>query len=563
MTQIGFRHILITMYNWRLDRSRVAFEGFDELDDNWLRYRWRLFMRYTVPSVAAQSNSDFSWVILCHPQSPDWLRTSAATVTMNADVHFSFQRQDPFLDRFTDGATDALLVTRIDSDDVWHRRAMERIREDCEADPYTSQIVTFTDGYLLDDEARRMRPHYDFSPPFCTKISYEPGLDPFDLGGNHGKVRYRYPARSISDGEPMFAVVEHGQRPRGRGCDPADPRWLTSSATAEILDRDFAVTLTDTEGDQPGRPADLTGRRPARPLQSAQEATRRRQRVIVSIACFQSWDSLPRAVESMLAQTYPDLLVVVTNDGDADPRWDVLSHVDDPRLIRVDHAVNRGRYFVDQVAAMARLGDYLVIQDADGWSEPGRVDALLKELRRRHSAAAVSPHYQYWSGSPGSPTVVSPGSTDAPVTAPYQDNLGQPSWYHALFDAPRLLNVGGCYGGYRHGYDAFLLHLMRMTGAVAAVDQPLYHRREPAQPMESGSGSSSPCEPHRDLALLYAEAYHFYCEYLQGNISFSLLSRQLRTLAWRHVSATDWEALRDEAYRLRWTVRTNVTGGRS
>jgi glycosyltransferase involved in cell wall biosynthesis len=570
MTQMRFRHVLLTMFNWRLDRAREAFKAFDELDDNWLRYRWQLFMRYTVPSVAAQSNSDFTWVVLCHPQSPDWLRARTATVTMKADVHFSFQRQDPVLDRFADGAADALLVTRIDSDDAWHRRAMERFREDCEADPYTSEIVMLTDGYLLDNKAGRIRPYYEFSSPFYTKISHEPGLDPLDIGGNHTEVRRRYPARSISDGEPMFTVVEHEQRRRGRACDPADPRWLTCSATAEILDRDFSVTLTDGGSGQPGRSAGLTRHRPARPAaalpsRSAQDVTLRRQRVVVSIPCFQSWDSVPRAVESILAQTYPDLLVVVTNDGDADPYWDALSHVDDPRLVRIDHAANRGRHFVDQVVLMARLGQYLLIQDAGGWSEPDRVRALLLEMRRRHGTAAVSAHYQHGFSSPGEPesqppgppAVVGPGPAAAPVTALYPDRPDRASWYHALFDAPRLLNVGGCYGGHRFGYDTFLLQLMRMTGAIAALDQPLYHRFEHWGSEASRLGQASDHASPAELARLHGEAYHVYCEYLQGNIGFSLLSRQLRSLAWRHVSASEWDALRDEAYRLRWTVRAN------
>jgi hypothetical protein len=558
-----FRHVLLTMFNRRLGTGRSPFEHVDGMDETWLRYRWQLFMRYTVPSVAAQSERDFTWVVLCHPQSPQWLRTCSAAVTMQADVHFSFLPQDPALDRLADGALDALLVTRIDSDDAWHRRAMERIREDCEADPYTSEILVMTDGYLLDNEAGRMRPYFDVSPPFRTKINLEPDLNPLDMGDNHSLVRHRYPSRSISDGEPMFVLVTHEEHHRGRECDPADPRWLTSRATAQVLDRDFGVVLRDGGPGQPDRPADLTGHRLAQPAaglpsRPVQHATVSGQRVVVSIPCFQSWVSVARAVESILAQTYPDLLVVVTNDGDENPRWDVLSHVDDPRLVRIDQPVNRGRYFVDQVALMARLGRYLLLHDADGWSEPDRVHSLLQELRRRHGVAAVSSYYEHGSGpstdpelqSPGWPTLVSPGPTAAPVTALYLDGPGQPSWYSALFDASRLLNVGGCYGGHRAGYDTFLLYLVRMTGAVAALEQPLYHRSEPPGP------GVSPAE----LARLHGEAYHVYCEYLQGNIGFSLLSQQLRSLAWRHVSTSDWRVLRDEAYRLRWTVQANVNG---
>lgn len=575
MTQMRFRHVLITMFNRRLGgRGPLSGAAVDELNEAWLRYRWQLFMRYTVPSVAAQSESDFTWVILCHPESPEWLRARAATVRMKADVHFSFMHQDPALDRLADGSADALLVTRIDSDDAWHRLAMERIREDCEADPYTSEIVTLTDGYLLDNEAFRMRPYHTFSPPFCTKVDLGPNLNPLNLGGNHTQVRRRFPARSISDGEPMFVQVTHEEHHRGRACEPTDPRWLTPHATAEILDRDFGVRLTDNGRRQSRSRIGLTPRRPAAPAaglpsRRARQGTVRRQRVVVSIPCFQSWHSVARAVESILAQTYSDLLVVVTNDGDSDPGWDMLSHVDDPRLIRVDHAAHQGRYFVDQVALMARLGPYLLIQDADDWSEPDRVRALVQEMRRRHSAAVVSSYYRHRFGSVGepesepepelssSPTVVNPSLVSAPVTALYPNRPYQPSWYYALFDASSLLNVGGCYGGDHAGYDTLLFHLMRMTGAIAALDEPLYHRSEPSGSIRLDSASRR--ASLTELAGLYEEAYHVYCEYLQGNISLSLLGRQLRSLAWRHVSTSEWDALRDGAYRLRWTVQANVS----
>ncbi|MGD0603947.1 MAG: glycosyltransferase [Streptosporangiaceae bacterium] len=568
------RHVLLTMFNRRMGVGRFpTFEYVDQLDETWLRYRWQLFMRYTVPSVTAQSESDFTWVVLCHPESPEWLRTCAVAVTMKADVHFSFLHQDPVVDRLADGDLDALLVTRIDSDDAWHRRAMERIREDYAADPYTSEILVLTDGYLLDHEAGRMRPYFDVSPSFCTKINLEPDLNPLNMGGDHSMVRRRYAARSISDGEPMFVVVTHEERHRGRACDPADPRWLTSDTTAEILNRDFGIAPTPGGRRQSGQPVDLTGQRPAQPAaefpsRPVPTATVPGQRVVVSIPCFQSWGSVARAVESILAQTYSDLLVVVANDGDENPRWDVLSHVDDPRLVRIDLAVNRGRYFVDQVALMARLGRYLLLHDADGWSEPDRVEALLEELRRRHSVAAVSSYYEYGSGpstdqqtrSPGWPTLVSPGSTVAPVTALYLDPPGRPSWYRALFDASRLLNVGGCYAGHRVGQDTFLFHLMRMTGAIVTLEQPLYHRSQSCGPRASRLGTASDDASPAELARLHGEAYHVYCEYLQGNIGFSLLSQQLRSLAWRHVSTSEWRVLRDEAYRLRWTVRANGNG---
>jgi len=271
----------------------------------------------------------------------------------------------------------------------------------------------------------------------------------------------------------------------------------------------------------------------------------------VSIACSQPSGSVVRSAETALDQTHRDVLVVVASDGgrhDDDDRWAAFSHVDDPRLVTIDYPGTRGRYFIDQVALMARLGQYLLIQDGSEWSEPDRVATLLGEMRRQHGAFAVSPHYQHGPSAHGVAVVNSPFGSFGPVIPVAPGDQGDPSsaGYHALFDAPRLLRVGGCYGGFRSGYDTFLSQLMRMTGAAARTDRPLYHRA--ASPNDAAvDRDDAPA-----LAGLHEEAYHTYCEYLQGYVGRATFGQQLRALAWRHVARSEWDILRDEAHRLRW-----------
>jgi hypothetical protein len=242
----------------------------------------------------------------------------------------------------------------------------------------------------------------------------------------------------------------------------------------------------------------------------------------------------------------------------------VLGHIRDPRLVRVDYEANRGRYFADQIALMARLGQYLLIHGADEWSEPDRVQALLEEMRRGHGIAAVSPRYQHQAGGPGPPAVVGPALAPVPVTPLYLDGPGRAgrSVYQALFDAPSVLNVGGCYGGYRLEYDNFLLHVMRMTGAVVRLERPLYHRADRSAVPQADEPAFFHPEVRTSAAAaytrLYAEAYHLYCEYLQGFVGYPVLCRQLRSLAWRHVSTSDWDLLRAGASRLRWQVKAGL-----
>ncbi len=60
-----FKHFLITRYNvplegWELDKS-----GIYTRDDAWMEHRFQLFKKYCVPTILAQSEDDFTWLIYC------------------------------------------------------------------------------------------------------------------------------------------------------------------------------------------------------------------------------------------------------------------------------------------------------------------------------------------------------------------------------------------------------------------------------------------------------------------------------------------------------------------
>lgn len=70
--------------------------------------------------------------------------------------------------------------------------------------------------------------------------------------------------------------------------------------------------------------------------------------VTVVIPTYRNPGTLARAVESVLAQDYTDLVCLVINDG-ADPAdtWAPLAHLNDPRLVRFDLTENRGRFYAE------------------------------------------------------------------------------------------------------------------------------------------------------------------------------------------------------------------------
>jgi dolichol-phosphate hexosyltransferase len=89
------------------------------------------------------------------------------------------------------------------------------------------------------------------------------------------------------------------------------------------------------------------------------------------------------AVKRLLDIRYPcDVELVIVNDGSADNTMDVLSSIDDPRVVVSEHPVNRGKGAAVRTAAALATGDYMLVFDADLEYSADDILALLAPLQR-------------------------------------------------------------------------------------------------------------------------------------------------------------------------------------
>jgi glycosyltransferase involved in cell wall biosynthesis len=89
------------------------------------------------------------------------------------------------------------------------------------------------------------------------------------------------------------------------------------------------------------------------------------------------------AVKRLLDIRYPcDIELVIVNDGSADHTMDVLSSIDDPRVVVTEHPVNRGKGAAVRTAAALATGDYMLIFDADLEYSADDILSLLSPLQR-------------------------------------------------------------------------------------------------------------------------------------------------------------------------------------
>jgi glycosyltransferase involved in cell wall biosynthesis len=111
-------------------------------------------------------------------------------------------------------------------------------------------------------------------------------------------------------------------------------------------------------------------------------------RVSVLIGCWNNAATLPRAIDSILAQTVEDLELIVVDDGSTDETPAIVDGYRDPRLRRlalehmgIARSLNRG--------LETALAPAVAFQDADDWSLPQRIERELAVLDRWPGVAVV------------------------------------------------------------------------------------------------------------------------------------------------------------------------------
>ncbi len=108
------------------------------------------------------------------------------------------------------------------------------------------------------------------------------------------------------------------------------------------------------------------------------------EKVTVVIPCFNSGATLIQAVNSVKAQTWPYVEIIIVDDGSTDQNTiAILDSLTDVILIRQQ---NKGLPSARNTGFQIAATGYILPLDSDDWLEPIAIEALMRGLRENRSA---------------------------------------------------------------------------------------------------------------------------------------------------------------------------------
>jgi hypothetical protein len=140
-----FRHLILTRFNVRIEQYQ-----WPPLD--WLEHRFALFERFCYPSVRGQTNTNFDWLVFCHPEMPP-----AIQQRIRVCCEWSAFRPVYFRSVFSQAMVQAtisdlvqgfthIITTRLDNDDAISRTFVETIQQQFTGQEF--EFLNFTNGYI-------------------------------------------------------------------------------------------------------------------------------------------------------------------------------------------------------------------------------------------------------------------------------------------------------------------------------------------------------------------------------------------------------------------------------
>jgi len=184
-----FDHYLITRFNLRNPKWEVTKNHETLLTEEWMEDRMWLFENFCFPSVTAQTNKNFNWILYLDTTTTDKYKKRIEKLVADFENIYlfyidgmpAFNPEARKLIAEKSAAKPYIITTRIDNDDCIHQNFISEIQQKFDSQPY--QVIDIINGYSLQIKPNFMLGKKDhIFNPFISLI--EKNTDPKTVWSN-------------------------------------------------------------------------------------------------------------------------------------------------------------------------------------------------------------------------------------------------------------------------------------------------------------------------------------------------------------------------------------------
>lgn len=194
-----FQHFILTRFSVR------ASWAWQEFPREWLETRLDLFERFCLPTIAAQTDPAFRWLVYCDETTDEaclrrlrGYRADCPQLEVTITAVGPGKHPIRILDSFVDEATEVAITTRVDSDDglnVDVVRVAHDYLEPFVESRHSEWLLNFPRGCKYDTATQSPYHTYLDNSPFHTLFERPHVRRPIRsvMSGNHSRLHQQYP----------------------------------------------------------------------------------------------------------------------------------------------------------------------------------------------------------------------------------------------------------------------------------------------------------------------------------------------------------------------------------
>jgi glycosyltransferase involved in cell wall biosynthesis len=129
--------------------------------------------------------------------------------------------------------------------------------------------------------------------------------------------------------------------------------------------------------------------------------------ISIIIPCYNIASFVCQAIQSVIDQTYKNLEIWIIDDASSDDTLQKINTIKDPRIQLIEFKNNTQKVGAVNEVLQKVNGDYIVMQDADDWSEPNRIKMQLQQFINDPELGICFTGYRYIGNKVSLPTKIS------------------------------------------------------------------------------------------------------------------------------------------------------------